>query len=68
MTTQTYTCRRYKSVGTFEYSADFADAASGISVRFEHHDEDDWQPVPFQVADTRHDRRRAEQMIADYFR
>lgn len=66
MTSQTYTCRRFKSVGTFEYSADFSQAASGISVRFEGHDE--WQPVPFQVADTRHDRRRAEQMIADYFR
>lgn len=62
----TNTCRRYKSVGTFEYSADFSQSASGIMVRF--HDDGEWQPVPFQVADTGHDRRKAEEMIARYFR
>jgi hypothetical protein len=66
MTRETYTCRRYKSVGTFEYEADFVEAASNITVRFDGHD--DWQSTPFQVADAKHDRRRAERMIAEYFR
>ena len=66
MTTQTYTCRRFQSVGAFEYSADFAQAASGIKVRFEG--QDDWQPVPFQVADCQHDRATAERKIAEYFK
>ena len=65
MANQTYVCRRFKSVGEFEYSADFAQASSGIYVRFEHHDY--WQPLPFQVADAKHDRMTAEKMIARYF-
>lgn len=68
MTTQTYTCRRFRSVGTFEYSADFSQAASPIMVRFTGYDDDaEWQATPFQVADARHDQRKAEKMIAEYF-
>lgn len=68
MTKKTFTCRRYKTVGDFEYSADFAQASSPIMVRFTAYDDADWQPVPFQVADCRHDRATAERKIAEYFR
>ena len=68
MTRQTYTCRRFSSVGNFHYSADFSQSSSPISVRFTGDDDAPWQPVPFQVADTGHSRSRAEKMIADYFR
>lgn len=68
MTAQTYTCRRFKSVGTFDYHADFAQASGHIKVRFDGHDDDAWQSVPFQVADCRHDRTTCEQMIARHFR
>jgi hypothetical protein len=67
MSAKTYTCRRFPSVGQFEYAADFSQSASGIHVRF-HGEDGEWQPVPFQVADTRHNRRTAERMIAEYFR
>lgn len=68
MPRKTYTCRRYwQSVGRFEYTADFSQAASNILVRFETHDENAWQNVPFQVADARHNHRNAERMIAEYF-
>jgi len=68
MAQETRTVRRFKSVGTFSYIADFSQSASQIKVRFDGHDEDAWQSVPFQVADTGHSRNKAEKMIADYFR
>ena len=64
--TKTYSCGKYRSVGKFEYCADFTQASSPIMVRFDAHD--DWQPVPFQVADCHHDRKEVERMIAQYFR
>jgi hypothetical protein len=72
MTKQSYICRRYRSVGPFEYTADFALASSPIYVRFnvEGFDGPDqgWQQAPFQVRDCRYSRKRCEHMIADYFR
>ena len=69
MSRQCYICRRYKSVGVFEYEADFSQASSPIMVHFDPRDEwTDWQPVPFQVADCNHSRRKAERMIAEYFK
>jgi hypothetical protein len=65
--TEVNTCRRYRSVGYFEYSADFAQASSPIKIRF-HGEEGDWQSTPFQVADCGHDRHRCEAMLARYFR
>ena len=64
---KTYRCARFTSVGEFWYAADFSEASSNIMVSF-FPDEDVWEPVPFQVADTRHSRKRAERMIAYYFR
>ena len=64
---ETITCKRFKTVGKFDYSADFSQASSNIMVRFPDN-EDRWQPVPFQVADCRHSRAQAERMIASYFR
>lgn len=66
MTTETRTCRRFKSIGPFEYRADFSQASSNIMVRF-HGEDGDWQATPFQVADARHDRATAERMIARHF-
>lgn len=63
-----YTCRRFRSVGPFEYSANFSDAASPISIRFLCHDDMEWQSTPFQVADARHNPREAERLLASYFR
>ena len=69
MTRRTYRCARFQSVGEFWYSADFSEASSHIMVSFEGPGDDaTWQPVPFQVADTRHWRKEAERMIAGYFR
>lgn len=68
MATQTYTCRRYKSVGPFEYSADFSQASSPIKIKFLGSDDFDWQSTPFQVADCSHDRRRCEEMLARHFK
>ena len=71
MTSQMYVCRRYRSVGAFEYKADFFLAASPIYVRFNadqcDNKDEGWQPVPFRVTDCRHNRKRAEHMIARYF-
>lgn len=67
-----YTCRRYSSVGPFDFSANFAQASDNIRVRFpagnDYADDEGWQPTPFQVADARHSPRRAEKIIAEYFR
>jgi hypothetical protein len=67
---KTYTCSRFPLVGTFEYEADFTRAESPIWVRFPDGN-DEWQVMPFQVANTAHnglfDQGRAEEMIADYF-
>jgi hypothetical protein len=66
---KTYICRRFRSVGPFEYEADFTDPASPIRVRFLVYGEDGvWQPTPFQVADARHSPREAERLVARYFR
>jgi hypothetical protein len=64
----------YPTVGEFRYSANLAEASSPISVCFPGGCDDDcegdegWSPMPFQVANARHSRRRAESMIADYVR
>ncbi len=72
MTKHRYTCRRSRSVGPFEYIADFAVASSPIYVRFDVKGIDNpvqgWQPAPFQVRECRYNRKRCEHMIADYFR
>ena len=66
-----YICRRFKSVGDFEYLANFSDAASPIFVRFrflgDYANDEGWEPLPFQVGDTAHNRRTAEWMIANHF-
>ncbi len=62
----TYTCRRFRSVGPFDYRADFAQASCPILLRFDRRDE--WQSTPFRVADAGHSRPRAERMIARYLR
>jgi hypothetical protein len=71
MASQTHVCRRYRSVGAFEYKADFFQAASPIYVRFnaDQYDNEDegWQRVPFRVTDCRHNRKRAEHMIVRHF-
>lgn len=68
MSIKFYTCRRFRSVGAFEYQADFAQASSPIWVRFLGDDDFEWQSVPFQVADAQHSRKTVEQMIARYFK
>jgi hypothetical protein len=65
--TDTYICRRYRSFGTFEYAANFAEASSPIRVNLWPGDESTWQPIPYQVADARHDPREAERLIVYYF-
>lgn len=70
MTSKIYTCKRFKSVGAFQYQADFAEASSAILVRFEDECEpggySDWEPMPIQVADVRHSRNDAEAAIARF--
>jgi ABC-type Fe3+-hydroxamate transport system substrate-binding protein len=67
-----YTCRRFPSVGPFEYMTDFRQASDNIKVRFpvgnDYEDDEGWQPTPFQVADARHRPKEAEKLIAKYFR
>lgn len=67
-----YTCRRFKNVGEFEFSANFSQTSDNIRVRFpvgnDFADDEGWQSTPFQVADARHHPRAAERLIAHYFR
>lgn len=68
MTTETRTCKRFKSIGPFEYSADFSQASSPIKIKFLGSDDFEWQSTPFQVADCSHSRKRCEVMLAEHFR
>jgi hypothetical protein len=58
-----YRCARFRSVGAFEYQADFSDADSKITVCLAGSDH--WLPTPYRVGDV-HDRRDAEKLIANY--
>lgn len=68
--TKTYNCKRFKSVGAFQYQADFAEASSAILVRFKDEFQpggySDWEQMPIQVADVRHSRNDAETAIARF--
>lgn len=73
MIVSTHTCCCYRTVGPFDYRADFGDPASKIEVRFHdivdpRHPNDNWDITPFTVERADHDRRRAEELIAKHYR
>lgn len=69
-----YTFRRFSTIGPFQLSADFRQAAATIYVRFPDgndfpaDDEEGWQATPYQVADARHFPQTAARIVAHHFR
>lgn len=53
----------------FRMACNMAAASAGIRVNFHDPDTDsDWQPLPYQTADARHDPVRAAELAARYCR
>jgi hypothetical protein len=66
MSRRIYICRRFRSVGPFEFEADFAEASLPIFWHSLVHEDMKWEPTPFQVANARHSPREAERLIAGW--
>lgn len=68
----TKTYHRTRNGETIWVSADFAQASSPIyaafSMRGSKPEEHEWQSVPFQVADARHDPLKAISLVRSYWR